>query len=575
MRYLALACDYDGTLAADGRVTEATSEAVRRLRASGRKFILVTGRQLGDLLTVFENIDLCDWIVAENGALLYCPATREEKCLADPPPVELIGELQRRHVPLAVGRAIIATWQPHETTVLEAIRDLGLERQVIFNKGAVMVLPSGVNKATGLVAALGALELSSHNAVGIGDAENDHAFLRLCECSVAVQNALPMVKDAADLVTAGDHGAGVVELVDRLLEGELADVEPRLTRHHILVGTQEGGQEIRIPPYGVNILLAGTSGSGKSTLATGLLERMAEKSYQFCVIDPEGDYEYFDGAVVLGDSQRGPTVEQALQLLKKPRENAVVNLVGLPLADRPKFFSALLPRLQELRLKTGRPHWLVIDEAHHLLPSGREPAASAPPPQLAPVMLITVHPNQVMDAILSTVDVVIAVGNGPGATLREAAGPLGQKTDTLSSLPDALQPGEAVFWPKRNSSDPLPVRIAPCRMERVRHRRKYAEGDLGPDRSFYFQGPEGKLNLRAQNLFFFIQLAEGVDDDTWTYHLRRGDFSKWFREAIKNDRLSDQASQIEEQTELSPAESRTLIKEAISEHYTLPASSPG
>jgi hypothetical protein len=324
----------------------------------------------------------------------------------------------------------------------------------------------------------------------------------------------------------------------------------------------------------VNILLAGTSGSGKSTLATGLLERMAEHGYQFCVVDPEGDYEYFDGAVVLGDSQRAPSVEQVQQLLKKPHENAVVNLVGLPLTDRPKFFSALLPRLQELRIKAGRPHWLVIDEAHHLLPSGWEPAASALPRELMPLMLITVHPNQVADALLNMVDVVIAVGNAPDATLREAAGPLGHDTDTLSSVSDALEPGEALVWSKRSSGGPLRVRIAPCRMERVRHRRKYAEGDLGPDRSFYFQGPEGKLNLRAQNLFLFIQMAEGVDDDTWTYHLRRHDYSKWFREAIKDDVLADQALQIEKQAERSAAESRALIKEAISEHYTLPASSP-
>ena len=46
-----------------------------------------------------------------------------------------------------------------------------------------------------------------------------------------------------------------------------------------------------LPPYGVNVLVAGTSGSGKSTLATGLLERLAEQDYQFCIVDPEGDYE--------------------------------------------------------------------------------------------------------------------------------------------------------------------------------------------------------------------------------------------------------------------------------------------
>ncbi len=298
MRYLAFACDYDGTLASDGRVSESTLEALRRLRASGRKLLLVTGRELEELISVFPELDLCEWVVAENGALLYHPSTRREKPLGDPPPAEFLRELKTRGVPISVGRVIVATWEPHETTVLGVIRDLGLERQVIFNKGAVMVLPSGVNKATGLTAALEELELTPHNVVGIGDAENDHAFLRLCECAVAVANALPMVKQQADVVTIGDHGDGVAEIVEALVERDLEQAAPRLTRHHILLGTQENGAAVTIPPYGLNILLAGTSGGGKSTLATGLLERLVEHRYQFCVIDPEGDYQSFRPAIV-------------------------------------------------------------------------------------------------------------------------------------------------------------------------------------------------------------------------------------------------------------------------------------
>ena len=102
--------------------------------------------------------------------------------------------------------------------MLETIRDLGLELQVIFNKGAVMVLPAGVNKASGLVAALDELGLSPHNVVGVGDAENDHAFLAACECAVAVANALPTIKERADHVTAGEDGDGVRELIDALIE---------------------------------------------------------------------------------------------------------------------------------------------------------------------------------------------------------------------------------------------------------------------------------------------------------------------------------------------------------------------
>ena len=197
MRYLVLAVDYDGTLAADGRVDAPTVAALERLRASGRRVLLVTGRELADLRRVFDRLDLFDRVVAENGALLYDPTARAERPLAEPPPEELVARLRGAGVaPLSVGRSIVATREPHETTVLAVIRELGLELHVVFNKGAVMVLPSGVNKATGLAAALGELGLSAHNVVGVGDAENDHAFLAACECAAAVANALPPSRSA-------------------------------------------------------------------------------------------------------------------------------------------------------------------------------------------------------------------------------------------------------------------------------------------------------------------------------------------------------------------------------------------
>ncbi|MGH7516524.1 MAG: HAD family hydrolase [Gemmatimonadales bacterium] len=231
MRYHALVCDYDDTLATHGQLDEATLAALERVRASRRKLVLVTGRELPDLMQVFPGIELFDRVVAENGALLYNPSDRSERSLADSPPEEFVAELTRRRVsPLSVGRVIVATWEPHETAVLEVIRELGLELQVIFNKGAVMVLPSGVNKATGMDAALVELGLSRHNAVGVGDAENDHAFLARCGCAVAVANALDSLKERADLVTASERSAGVVELIDRLLRSDLSELEPRLRR---------------------------------------------------------------------------------------------------------------------------------------------------------------------------------------------------------------------------------------------------------------------------------------------------------------------------------------------------------
>lgn len=167
MRYLAFACDYDGTLASEGRVASQTVSALEQILASGRKLIFVTGRELGDLLSVFSHLDLFEWVVAENGALLCRPADKLEGILGEAPPEQFVAALCKRQVDsVFVGRVVVATWKPHESVVLETIRDLGLELQVIFHKEAVMVLPVGINKASGLEAVVKELGLSLHNVVG-------------------------------------------------------------------------------------------------------------------------------------------------------------------------------------------------------------------------------------------------------------------------------------------------------------------------------------------------------------------------------------------------------------------------
>lgn len=366
----ALATDYDGTIASDGRVSKATIKALEKLKESGRKLLLVTGRELPDLKTVFNRFDLFDICVVENGALLYLPASEEERPVGPPPAPELVAALEKRGVaPLSVGRTIVATWEPHQHAVLEAITELRLELQIIFNKGAVMVLPSGINKASGLAAALDVLELSSHNVVGIGDAENDHAFLRACGCSAAVANALAAVKDTADFVTRGRRGAGVVELIGEMLyndEGLAA-----LPRNRVPIGTGPNDEPIELRPSDV-LLIAGSSGIGKSTLATALTEQLIGKEQQFVILDPEGDYTELKNAVQVGEEKIPPTHKQALELLETPETSVVVNTLGLELKERPGFFTELIPELGKLRARTGRPHWIIIDEAHHLLPGAAQ-----------------------------------------------------------------------------------------------------------------------------------------------------------------------------------------------------------
>ena len=221
MTFDALATDYDGTLAHDGIVDDTTLAALHRAREAGLRLIMVTGRELDSLFDIFPHAALFARIVAENGAVLYDPATEEVQVLALPPPPALLARLADVRVPISVGHSIVATVEPHHHEVLQAIHDLALEWHVIFNKGSVMALPADVTKASGLAPALHALGISCSRTIGVGDAENDQAFLRACGVAVAVANALPSVKAAAHLVTANARGAGVAELIDRLAAGEL------------------------------------------------------------------------------------------------------------------------------------------------------------------------------------------------------------------------------------------------------------------------------------------------------------------------------------------------------------------
>jgi len=223
-RFRALATDFDGTIAHDGAVDEPTLAALARARDAGLCLLLVTGRELPDLFNTFSRMQVFDRVVAENGALMYTPSNGTIRQLAPAPPVALLDRLLKEGVPLSVGASIVATVEPHEHAVLAAIRDLGLEWHVVFNKGSVMALPSGVTKATGLAPALEDLAIAADETIAVGDAENDHAFLAMCGLKVAVSNALPSLKEIADVITVAARGEGVVELIDHLLSGKLPAV---------------------------------------------------------------------------------------------------------------------------------------------------------------------------------------------------------------------------------------------------------------------------------------------------------------------------------------------------------------
>jgi archaellum biogenesis ATPase FlaH len=353
-----------------------------------------------------------------------------------------------------------------------------------------------------------------------------------------------------------------------MLRNDLADLEPALVRHWIPVGMDEHDDEVRLKPSGEAVMIAGPSGSGKSTITTTILEGLCAKGYQFCIIDPEGDYQELEEAVSLRGSEERALADEAVQVLSSPNQNLVLNLVDLKLEHRPVFFQRMLPVLLELRARTARPHWVVVDEAHHLLPVDWQPATHVLPGSLGSVVMITVHPEHMYPPARELTQSLLALGEDVTGVAQDFAG---DRIDLQTDAPPRPErPGRwaCLFRP---GAPPRWIDVRPPKEERKRHQRKYAEGELGPDKSFYFRGPDERLNLRSQNLAMFSQIADGVDDETWLHHLRRHDYSRWFRESIKDESLAQAAAETESDTTLSAAESRSRILAAIEERYTSPA----
>ena len=372
----------------------------------------MTGRELADLERVFPGIDIFDKIVAENGALLYTPATERERVLAPPPSPEFVALLEARGVDARCRSAapIVATWEPHETVVLEVIKELGLELEIIFNKGAVMVLPSGVNKATGLAAALEETGLSAHNVVGVGDAENDHAFLRAVGYGVAVANALPELKETADRVTQGRprRRRGRAGRQDHRARCRLTRDRPRQRIAHRRRTPRGGGEPVAAwrrravrRHVGHRQVDAG-HGADRALGRAGIPVLRARPRGRL-----RGAGERRGGR---RRRQSRPAAREIFDLLSKPSNNVAVNMLGLKTEERPDYFAKLLPELAGLRARTGRPHWLIIDEAHHLLPAARDGASRRLPKALAGAILITVHPDLVSPDVLAGVETVMALG---------------------------------------------------------------------------------------------------------------------------------------------------------------------
>uniref|UniRef100_UPI0025BDB687 HAD family hydrolase n=1 Tax=Luteitalea sp. TaxID=2004800 RepID=UPI0025BDB687 len=369
MKFGVLALDYDGTIAIDGALDPEVRAAIAEVRAAGVVVVLVTGRILDDLRRVAGDLRFVDAVVAENGAVLAYPATGHSMVLGPPPPVRFVEQLRRRQIEIALGACVIEANAAEAHAVLTLVREMELPLVLLFNRGRLMILPETVSKAAGLREALAGLRLSAHNAIAIGDAENDHRLLEMCEIGVAVEWGSSALKAAADEVLEGEGPSAVADYIRRAAASPSLSPE-RVGRRRLLLGHDAAGSPVELAVRGGNVLVAGDPRSGKSWAAGLICEQLIFYRYCICVVDPEGDFtglEQLPGVVVLGGDDPPPRARELIRALRHPDMSVVIDLSRLGHVEKLDYIQSLLPTLTLLRRRSGLPHRIVVDEAHYFL----------------------------------------------------------------------------------------------------------------------------------------------------------------------------------------------------------------
>lgn len=423
MRYVVLAAGFDGTLARDGRCDERCMDALRELSATGRKLILVTGRDLRRLLEIFPEARVFDYIVAENGAVLHRTATRQSEILGQAPPEILLQELRRQHIgPISVGSSIVSTPARHLEAAREVLRKLKLhlDYELVTNDDTLLILPPGIDKASGVIEALRELGVSRHNLVAIGNAQNDLPLLASAEHAVVVSNAAESIKQAADRVTDAEYCDGFLELARDLIATDLAASVPR---RRVILGKDENDRDIMLLPGQDSVLVSGPDEATRTMICNRLLEQLMQQDYQCCIIGADRNTAVTQPRGALanmstwGDAHEAPRLTDVLAALEPPTHSIEINLAALPPETRPVFIDALLLQLQALHDRAGRPHCILIHHAHRFLTGSQVANAIR---RLSEVTMIysSAESEQLPSLVLDDVKLTIATGqpHGPEAT---------------------------------------------------------------------------------------------------------------------------------------------------------------
>ena len=573
MKFGVLALDYDGTIARDGVLDPDVKAAIKEARGRGIVVIIVTGRILSELRKAAGDLDFVDAVVAENGAVLAFP-NGQSRLTGHLPPKVFFDELRHNGIEFKSGQCIVEADAATAPRILAAIRKLELPLVMLFNRSRLMVLPPATSKGTGLREVLNTFRLSAHNAIAIGDAENDHDLLAECEIAVAVGWGSATLQAEANEIVRGDGPGAVAAYIQRAAKEAKLPFD-RIGRHRINLGTDQGGRSLAIAVHGRDILVVGEPQSGKSWVTGLACEEMILQGYCVCVIDPEGDYgglESLTGVVVLGGDGLPPEMPEVARALRHFDLSVVIDLSRVPYEEKVSYLRALLPMLASLRRATGLPHRIVVDEAHYFLhdPNVRHLLDM----ELGAYTLVTYRPSDLHPDLRAGMEVVVA---------KRLTDP--QEVQTLltmvrnrdvepkwTTILAGLDIGDAALLPGAEEAEGelRRFKLLPRLTPHVRHRTKYFDVQLAGGQEFVFTENGKAIGPPARSLKQFVSLLDSEPVQLLGEHTRRGDFSQWIADVFHDSRLASDVRKIEQRYRLGHLDDvRPEMAKLIQERYGL------
>lgn len=566
-----IACDFDGTGATNGHPAPELYAALGAARAQGIVSLLVTGRVLEEVQRACEDLLPFDAVIAENGAVVHLCGLGRTIQIGNPPSEHFLGELRAEGVPFHTGAVVVGTWEQHANKLLDLIRRFGVDGQLVFNRAALMMLPSGVNKAVGVQRALDELGRSARNMIAFGDAENDIPLLLEAEVGVAARGAVPAVLSVADDSISQPGGAGVALYIRKIIERD--GIVPSPQRRAVRLGKTAEGTEALLPNSGTNVVISGDPRSGKSWIAGLLAEQLIAEGYQICIIDPEGDYAQLgerSKVVTFGHDLALPSPQATRRLLSTAPLSLILTLSSLAPSEQLNYVSQLLGSLQEGRAVTGIPHWIVIDEANYFFQSHSSCLKYLNSPT-GTFCLVTYRPSLLASEVYNAVRAHIFTSTKVEeeryfvTKILQAYG--GADLAAHTAL-DSLEPPRAGLLLADSSATPWKVFVPMERITRhAHHARKYADTRLPDDKAFRFL--DAGSPIAVHNMIEFHHAIQSVPLASLRHHLNAGDFSRWVSEVLGDEQLAQGLRKLERTTPAGATPDRTEVLAHIEDHYLI------